>query len=141
MTRFARTVTLIHRRDGLRASKIMQERALSNPKMRFAWNSAVEDVLGDAKVSGLVLRDTVTDVTREIAVTGLFVAIGHDPRSELLPGQVAWTMRGMCSLMRRQPVPPHLGFSPAVTSWITPTAKPSRPPAPVAQQRWTPSDI
>ena len=67
----------------------MQERALSNPKMRFAWNSAVDDVLGDAKVSGLVLRDTNTGQTRELAVTGLFVAIGHDPRSELLPGQVA----------------------------------------------------
>lgn len=88
LTRFANTVTLIHRRDGLRASKIMQERALSNPKMRFAWNSAVDDVLGDAKVSGLVLRDTNTGQTRELAVTGLFVAIGHDPRSELLPGQV-----------------------------------------------------
>ncbi|MDA3022428.1 MAG: thioredoxin-disulfide reductase [Actinomycetota bacterium] len=89
LTRFANTVTLIHRRDGLRASKIMQERALSNPKMRFAWNSAVEDVLGDAKVSGLVLRDTGTGQTRELAVTGLFVAIGHDPRSELLRGQVS----------------------------------------------------
>ncbi len=89
LTRFANTVTLIHRRDGLRASKIMQERALANPKMRFAWNSAVEDVLGDAKVSGLTLRDTVTGEARELAVTGLFIAIGHDPRSELLPGQVA----------------------------------------------------
>lgn len=89
LTRFANTVTLVHRRDGLRASKIMQERALANPKMRFAWNSAVEDVLGDAKVSGLALRDTVTGEARELAVTGLFIAIGHDPRSELLPGQVA----------------------------------------------------
>lgn len=88
LTRFAKTVTLIHRRDGLRASKIMQERALSNPKMRFAWNRAVEDILGDAKVSGLVLRDTVTGATSEIPVTGLFIAIGHDPRSELLPSQV-----------------------------------------------------
>ncbi len=89
LTRFANTVTLIHRRDGLRASKIMQERALSNPKIRFAWNSAVDDVLGDKKVSGLVLRDTNTGQTRELAVTGLFIAIGHDPRSELLLGQLA----------------------------------------------------
>ena len=89
LTRFANTVTLIHRRDGLRASQIMQERALSNPKIRFAWNSAVDDVLGDKKVSGLVLRDTNTGQTRELAVTGLFIAIGHDPRSELLLGQLA----------------------------------------------------
>ena len=88
LTRFAKTVTLVHRRDALRASKIMQERAFANEKMRFAWNSAVEDVLGDAKVSGLVLRDTVTGETRELPVTGLFVAIGHDPRSELVKGQV-----------------------------------------------------
>ncbi len=89
LTRFASSVTLIHRRDGLRASKIMQERALANPKIHFAWNSEVVDVLGDAKVSGIVLRDTVTGETRELAVTGLFIAIGHDPRSELVKGKVA----------------------------------------------------
>ena len=84
LTRFARSVTLVHRRDALRASKIMQERAFANEKLHFAWNSAVEDVLGDAKVSGIVLRDTVTGAARELPVTGLFVAIGHDPRSELV---------------------------------------------------------
>ena len=89
LTRFASSVTLIHRRDGLRASKIMQERALANPKIHFAWNSEVVAVLGDAKVSGIVLRDTVTGETRELAVTGLFIAIGHDPRSELVKGKVA----------------------------------------------------
>jgi len=89
LTRFARTVTLIHRRDSLRASKIMQERAYTNDKLRFAWNSVVEDILGADKVSGLVLRDTVTGAARDLPVTGLFVAIGHDPRSELLRGQVA----------------------------------------------------
>ncbi len=88
LTRFANTVTLVHRRDSLRASKIMQERAFANEKLKFAWNSEVVDVLGDAKVSGVVLRDTVTGETRELAVTGLFVAIGHDPRSELIKGQV-----------------------------------------------------
>ena len=88
LTRFARSVTLVHRRDALRASKIMQERAFANEKLHFAWNSAVEDVLGDAKVSGIVLRDTVTGAARELPVTGLFVAIGHDPRSELVRGQV-----------------------------------------------------
>jgi thioredoxin reductase (NADPH) len=88
LTRFAKSVTLIHRRDALRASKIMQERAMANEKLQFAWNSAVEDILGDQKVNGLVLKDTVTGAAREIDVTGLFVAIGHDPRSELVKGQV-----------------------------------------------------
>lgn len=88
LTRFAKSVTLVHRRDALRASKIMQERAFANDKLHFAWNSAVEDVLGDAKVSGIVLKDTVTGAARELPVTGLFVAIGHDPRSELVAGQV-----------------------------------------------------
>ena len=88
LTRFANTVTLVHRRDELRASKIMAERALANDKIRFAWNSTVEEVLGDAKVSGLVLKDTITGQTRDLAVTGVFIAIGHDPRSELLAGQI-----------------------------------------------------
>lgn len=89
LTRFAKSVTLIHRRDTLRASKIMQERAFNDPKIQFAWNSAVVDILGDAKVSGVVLEDTVTGETRELPVTGLFIAIGHDPRSELVKGKVA----------------------------------------------------
>jgi len=88
LTRFAKSVTLIHRRDELRASKIMAERAQNDPKLHFAWNSAVEDVLGENKVSGVVLKDTVTGAARELPVTGLFVAIGHDPRSELVTGQV-----------------------------------------------------
>lgn len=89
LTRFAKSVTLIHRRDSLRASKIMQERAFNDPKIQFAWNSEVVDILGDAKVSGIVLKDTVTGETRELAVTGVFIAIGHDPRSELVKGKVA----------------------------------------------------
>jgi len=88
LTRFAETVTIVHRRDSMRASKIMQDRALSNDKIRFAWNSEVAQILGEDKLSGLVLRDTITGETRSVEVTGLFVAIGHDPRSELLGGQV-----------------------------------------------------
>ena len=88
LTRFADTVTLVHRRDSLRASKIMQERALSNEKIRFAWNSEVAEIVGEDKLASVVLRDTVTGETRSIEVTGLFVAIGHDPRSELIRGQV-----------------------------------------------------
>jgi thioredoxin reductase (NADPH) len=88
LTRFADTVTLVHRRDSLRASKIMQERALANDKIRFAWNSEVAEVVGEDKLTGLVLRDTVTGEQHPVEVTGLFVAIGHDPRSELVRGQV-----------------------------------------------------
>ena len=88
LTRFAKTVTLIHRRDSLRASKIMQERALANDKMRFAWNSEVIALQGDPKLSGATLRDTVTGETRELPITGLFIAIGHDPRSELVKGVI-----------------------------------------------------
>jgi thioredoxin reductase (NADPH) len=88
LTRFAKSVTLVHRRDSLRASKIMQERAFANEKITFAWNSEVVEILGEDKVSGVVLRDTVTGEDREQAATGVFVAIGHLPRSELLVGQV-----------------------------------------------------
>ena len=84
LTRFARSVTLVHRRDSLRASKIMQQRALGNSKITVAWNSAVVALQGDAKLTGITLEDTVTGQRRDLAVTGLFVAIGHDPRSELV---------------------------------------------------------
>jgi thioredoxin reductase (NADPH) len=84
----ASKVTLVHRRDSLRASKIMQERALANEKIDFAWNSAVEEVVGGDKLESITLRDTVTGESRSLPVTGLFVAIGHDPRSELIKGQV-----------------------------------------------------
>ena len=88
LTKFARSVTIVHRRDELRASKIMAARALGNDKIRFAWNSQVTAIHGEAKLSGVTLTDTVTGETRELAVTGLFVAIGHDPRNELVQGVV-----------------------------------------------------
>lgn len=88
LTRFAKSVTMIHRRDELRASKIMADRAHNNPKIKFIWNSEVADLHGDAKLSGLTIRDINSGKTSALAVTGLFVAIGHDPRSELLKGQV-----------------------------------------------------
>ena len=94
LTKFARSVTLVHRRDELRASKIMAERALANPKIKFAWNSAVETLHGEDKLSGITLRDTVTGDLRELAVTGVFVAIGHDPRNELVKGQVELDSEG-----------------------------------------------
>lgn len=94
LTRFARSVTMIHRRDSLRASKIMIDRAMKDPKISFRWNSEVMDVKGEAKVSALVLRDTVDGSTSELPVTGLFVAIGHDPRSELVRDQITLDAAG-----------------------------------------------
>src|SRR6195952_821384 len=88
LSRFGSKVTLVHRRGELRASKIMQERAFADPKIEFAWNSEVAEIHGDDRVTGVTLRDTETGETRELDATGLFVAIGHDPRSELLHGQV-----------------------------------------------------
>ncbi len=88
LTRFASKVTLVHRRDELRASKIMQDRAFANEKIEFAWNSEVAELVGDDRLEGVVLRDTQTGETRHVDATGLFIAIGHDPRSELVKGQV-----------------------------------------------------
>ena len=88
LTRFADKVYLIHRRDELRASKVMAERVLTNEKIEPVWNSQVVDVLGEDKVNGIVIEDTITSDTRELPVTGLFIAIGHDPRSELIAGQI-----------------------------------------------------
>jgi thioredoxin reductase (NADPH) len=88
LSRFASKVTIVHRRGELRASKIMQDRAFNDPKIEFAWNSAVEAIHGEDKLTGLTLVDTESGEKRELDATGLFIAIGHDPRSELLPGQV-----------------------------------------------------
>ena len=88
LTRFGTKVSLIHRRDELRASKIMQERAFADPKLEMVWNSEVAAINGTDKLDSITLRDTVTGEERPLEVTGLFIAIGHDPRSELLTGQV-----------------------------------------------------
>lgn len=88
LTRFAAKVTMVHRRDELRASKIMAERAENDPKIEFAWNSEVVAIHGEDKLTGVTLRDTVTGDERELAATGLFIAIGHLPRNELVTGQI-----------------------------------------------------
>jgi thioredoxin reductase (NADPH) len=88
LTRFASTVTVVHRRDELRASKIMRDRATQNPKITFEWNSEVVGLIGEDRLSGVRVRDTRTEAEREIAATGLFIAIGHDPRSELFRGKL-----------------------------------------------------
>ncbi|MBO0690244.1 MAG: thioredoxin-disulfide reductase [Candidatus Dormibacteraeota bacterium] len=88
LTRFAKSVTIVHRRDELRASKIMQERAFNDPKIGFVWDSEITEVLGDGKVSGVRLRNRKTGEESTLDVTGVFIAIGHDPRSELFADQV-----------------------------------------------------
>ncbi|HBL08269.1 MAG TPA: thioredoxin-disulfide reductase [Acidimicrobiaceae bacterium] len=88
LTKFANKVTVIHRRDELRASKIMQQRAFDNPRIEFAWNTTVDEILGDTKVSGLRLRDTIDDGLRELPVTGVFISIGHRPNTALFAGQL-----------------------------------------------------
>ena len=88
LTRFAKSVTLIHRRDELRGSKIMVDRAMADPKIRFAWNSKIVGLVGEQSLRSITLADTVTGETRELPADGLFVAIGHDPRSEIVRGQV-----------------------------------------------------
>ena len=91
----AATIYMVHRRDQLRASKIMQERALSHPKIEMVWNSTVEEVLGDGKkVSGLRLQSTTDNSTRELAVGGMFVAIGHTPNTAFLQGKLEMNSKG-----------------------------------------------
>jgi thioredoxin reductase (NADPH) len=88
LTKFAKSVTIVHRRDELRASKIMQDRALANDKISFQWNSVVDELLGDEVVEGVVLRDVLTDERTRVPVTGVFVAIGHRPNTDLFKGQL-----------------------------------------------------
>ena len=88
LSRFAKSVTVVHRRDALRASKIMAARAQKDPKISFAWNSVVTGINGDNSLTGVTLTDTLTGEQRELPVAGLFIAIGHDPRSQLVHGQV-----------------------------------------------------
>jgi thioredoxin reductase (NADPH) len=86
LSRFAKSVKIVHRRDTLRASKAMQDRAFADPKISFVWDSEVAEIHGESKLSGLTLRNTRTGETSELPVTGLFIAIGHDPRTELFKG-------------------------------------------------------
>jgi len=101
LTRFASKVYLIHRRDTLRASKIMAERAHNDPKIEFIWNTEVINVNGDDKVSSLTLKNTQTGVESELSVTGMFVAIGHDPRSTLVKGVIDTDAEGYVKVVGR----------------------------------------
>jgi thioredoxin reductase (NADPH) len=91
LTRFATKVTVVHRRDQLRASKIMQERAFENDKIDFTWDSVVEEILGNGQVSGVRLRNVKTDEVNDVPAGGLFVAIGHTPNTSVFEGQVEMT--------------------------------------------------
>ncbi len=101
LTKFADKVYVIHRKDSLRASKIMQDRALANPKIEFVWNSAVSALAGDDALTGVTLTDTVSGATRELPLDGLFIAIGNDPRTHLIHGQVDLTPEGTIAVAGR----------------------------------------
>jgi thioredoxin reductase (NADPH) len=101
LTRFATKVTVVHRRDELRASKIMQERAFKNPKIEFLWNSVIVDIVGDTKVSAVKVKSTITDEVSDLPVSGLFVAIGHEPNSSLLKGQLELEENGYVRTIER----------------------------------------
>lgn len=101
LTRFASTVYVIHRRDSFRASKIMQERAFANEKIEFIWNSAVSQITGDDHVTGVILEDIPSGKLTELALDGLFIAIGNDPRVHLVHGQLDLTPEGTVAVMGR----------------------------------------
>jgi len=101
LTKFAKSVTVVHRRDTLKASKIMGDRAQAHEKINFVWNTAVEDVLGGDKVTGLKLKNLVDGTESELAVTGVFVAIGNDPRTELVKESLEITDAGTIAVEGR----------------------------------------
>jgi len=101
LTRFASKVYVIHRRDSLKASKIMQQRAFDNEKIEFVWNSQVQAIHGEGEVTGLTLRDTVTGESRELPIEGLFIAIGNDPRTHLVHGKLDLTAEGTIAVEGR----------------------------------------
>lgn len=139
LTRFARSVTLIHRRDEFRASKIMLERARANEKITFLTNTEITQIEGDPKVTGVRLRDTVTGEESKLDVTGVFVAIGHDPRSELVRGQVELETRATSRSRAAPPTRRSTGCSRQAIWWTTLTARPSRPRAAAVRHPSTPS--
>ena len=101
LTRFADKVYVIHRKDSLRASKIMQDRAFANEKIEFLWNSAIKSINGADALTGVTLEDTVTGATREVELQGLFIAIGNDPRTDLIHGQLELTTEGTIAVQGR----------------------------------------
>lgn len=123
MTRFARSVTIVHRREEFRASRIMLERARTNDKIRFLTNAVVTAVTGTDTVTGLQVRDTVTGEDSTLAVTGVFVAIGHDPRSQLVRDALDVDPDGYVRVATPPPRPRCPGCSPPATSSTAPTGR------------------
>jgi thioredoxin reductase (NADPH) len=101
LTKFAKSVTVVHRRDSLKASKIMADRALAHEKISFVWNSTVDDVIGENKVTGLKIKNLVDGSVTDLAVTGVFVAIGNDPRTELVKDVLEITPAGTIAVEGR----------------------------------------
>ena len=141
LTKFADKVTLIHRRDALRASKIMQDRAFANPKIEFLWNTVVDDLVGDDEARGRRrARRRHRASTSTLAVTGLFVAIGHRPNTDLFTGVLDMDENGYLVTAARLDGHQHRRrVRAAATCRTTPTARRSPPPAPAAWRRSTPS--
>ena len=139
LTKFATKVTIVHRREEFRASSIMLDRARANDKIEFVTNAVVEEVLGDIKMTGVRLRDTQTDETRELPADGLFVAIGHDPNTKLFLDQLDHDEAGYLSRAGHRPRRTSPASSPSATSRTTSTARRSRPRARAAWARSTPS--
>lgn len=101
LTKFAKSVTVVHRRDSLKASKIMADRALAHEKIRFVWNSTVDDVIGETKVTGLKIKNLLDGSVSDLEVTGVFVAIGNDPRTELVKDILEITPAGTIAVEGR----------------------------------------
>jgi thioredoxin reductase (NADPH) len=101
LTKFAKSVTVVHRRDSLKASKIMADRALAHEKINFIWNSTVDDVIGENKVTGLKIKNLLDGSVSDLAVTGVFVAIGNDPRTELVKDTLEITPAGTIAVEGR----------------------------------------
>ena len=116
LTKFASKVTIVHRRDEFRASKVMQDRALANPKIEVLWNAGVDEILGDGAVTGVRLRDTVTGEEREMATDGVFMAIGHDPNTSLFRVSSSSTRTATCWSASRARTPTCQACSPRATS-------------------------
>ncbi len=139
LTRFARSVTIVHRRDTLRASKIMQDRAFADKKIRFIWDSEVVDILGEDRVSGVRVRNVKTGEETELDVAGVFIAIGHDPRTELVKGQVALDDQGYIAVDSPSTRTDVDGVFAAGEWWTTPTGRRSPPPGRAVPPPSTPS--
>lgn len=139
LTKFARSVTLIHRREEFRASKIMLDRAQANEKITFLTNTAITEIEGDPKVTGIRLQDTVTGEESKLAVTGVFVAIGHIPARTSSADRSRSTRTDTCRSRAGPPRPRWKACSPQVIWWTTPTGRPSPPPGRAVRRPSTPS--